>query len=80
MDFVKMLWPTPFNIKEKDLTSFVVQLIVFAIVIIVASVLMWVLAFLPIIKVVVWLLGGLLDVYAVVGVILCILKFLGIVK
>jgi hypothetical protein len=77
---LKKIWPTPYKIKKGDLISFLVQLIIFAVVIIVASFLIKILAALPIIGILAWVLGGVLDVYSVVGVVLCILKFLGIVK
>ena len=32
MDMLKKFWPTPFKVKEKDVNSFVVQLIIFVVV------------------------------------------------
>jgi hypothetical protein len=80
MDFLKTLWPTPFKIKPKDVTSFIVQLIIFALIIIVASILIGVLRAIPIVGWVFGIVGGLIDLYSLIGVILCICKFLDVLK
>lgn len=80
MDLIKKLWPTPFKIKEKDLVSFLVQLIIFVVVCAVVGWVIGILAHLPIVGIVCWVVGGLLEIYGLVGIILCILKFLGAVK
>ena len=80
MDFLKTLWPTPFKIKPKDVGSFIVQLIVFALIIIVASVLIGFLAQFKVIGWIFGIIGSLIDLYSLVGVILCICKFLDVLK
>lgn len=80
MDFLKKLWPTPFKIKPKDVTSFIVQLVIFALIVIVASVLIGILAHIPILGWVFGIVGGLIDLYSLIGVILCICKFLDVLK
>lgn len=80
MDFLKSIWPTPFKIKEKDVASFIIQLIIFALVCVVVSILIGVLSFLPIIGWIIGIVGGLIDLYALVGVVLCILVFVGVLK
>ena len=80
MDFVKKYWPTPFKIKRGDLTSFVIQLIVFLVVCCVVGFLIGILAKLPIIGIIFTIFGTLVEIYSIVGVVLCILKFLGKVK
>lgn len=80
MDLIKKVWPTPFKIKEKDLVSFIVQLIIFVVVCAVVGFLIGILAALPIIGLIFSLIGGLVELYGFIGIILCILKFLGIVK
>ena len=80
MDFLKSLWPTPFKIKEKDVTSFIVQLIIFIVVCALVGVLIGILSAIPIIGVIFWIVGSLMELYSIVGIVLCILKFLGIVK
>ena len=80
MDFVKTVWPTPFKVKEKDIGSLVIQLIIFLVVCAVVGVLLTVLSAFPIIGVVFWIVGSLMEVYSIVGIVLCVLKFLGAVK
>ncbi len=80
MDFLKTLWPTPFKIKSKDVGSLVVQLVIFLLVCIVASVLIGILAHLPIIGWIIGIVGGLVDLYCLVGIVLGILKFADVLK
>jgi len=80
MDFLKKFWPTPFKIKDKDVASFVIQLILFIVVCAVVGFLIGILASLPIIGIIFSLIGGLVELYGFIGIILCILKFLGMVK
>lgn len=80
MDFLKKFWPTPFKIKEKDLVSFLVQLIIFIVIVAVVGWLIGVLAALPIFGIIFSILGSLIGLYNIVGIVLCVLKFLGIVK
>ncbi len=75
---LQKLWPTPFKIKKGSLGSFLFQLIVFLIVVAVFSVLMGVLSGVPIVGIIFKIVGALMDAYAVVGIVLCILCFLGI--
>ena len=80
MDFLKSLWPTPFKIERKNLTSFLVQLIIFIVVCAVVGVLIGILSAIPILGIIFWIVGGLLEVYSVVGIVLCILVFLDVIK
>ncbi len=80
MDFLRKLWPTPFNIKEKDVVSFVIQLIIFIVVCAVVGWLIGLLAKIAIIGVIFSIVGGLIELYGFIGIILCILKFIGAVK
>lgn len=80
MDLLKKFWPTPFKIKEKDLASFLIQLIIFIVIVAVVGFLIGLLANLPIIGVIFSTVGSLIGVYNIVGIVLCVLKFLGIVK
>lgn len=77
MDILRKYWPTPFKIKKGDLASFIIQLVIFVIVCAVASVLIGVLGAIPIVNIVAWVLGLLLDIYSITGIVLCVLKFIG---
>ena len=80
MEFLKTLWPTPFKVKSKDIGSLLVQLIIFVLVCVVASVLIAILSHLPIIGWIIGIVGGLIDLYCVVGVVLAVLKFCDVLK
>lgn len=80
MDYMKKFWPTPFTIKEKDITSFVIQLLMFVVICAVIGVLIGVLAKIAIIGIIFSIVGGLMELYGLIGIILCVLKFLGLVK
>ena len=79
MDFLKTLWPTPFKIKKGDLASFLIQLIIFLVMTAVAGVVIGFLSSIAVIGVIFSILGSLMGVYSLVGVVLCILVFVGVV-
>lgn len=80
MDFLKKFWPTPFKIREKDVASFVIQLIIFVVVCAVVGWLIGLLANIPIIGIIFSIVGAVVELYGLIGIILCILKFIGAVK
>lgn len=80
MDMLKKYWPTPFKIKEKDIKSFVIQLLIFVVICAVIGWLISVLAGIPIIGIIFSIIGALFELYGLVGIVLCVLQFLGIVK
>lgn len=80
MDFLKTIWPTPFKIKPKDVVSFVIQLVIFVVLCALASILIGVLAGIPVVGIIVGIVGAVLDLYGLIGIILCVLVFLDIVK
>lgn len=80
MDMLRKIWPTPFNIAEKNVVSFVVQLIIF---VVICAVVGWLISFLagiPVLGLIFKIVGSLIEVYGLVGIVLCVLKFLGLVK
>ena len=80
MDYLKLLWPTPFKIKEKDLVSFLVQLIIFILLTVLIGVAIWLLSAIPIVNIVASIAGSLMGLYTIVGIVLCVLKFLDVLK
>ncbi len=80
MDFLKKFWPTPFKIEEKNVKSFIIQLVVFAVACTVVGWLIGLLVKIAIIGIIFSLIGSLVEIYCLAGVALCILKFIGIVK
>lgn len=80
MDLLKRFWPAPFKIEEKNVASFVIRLVIFAVVCTVVGWLIGLLAKIYIIGVIFSLIGSLMEIYCLVGVALCILKFIGVIK
>lgn len=78
VDFLKTLWPTPFKIEKGNVSGFIVQLIIFIVICAVIGALIGLLAALPIIGIIFSILGGLMELYGLVGVVLCILQFAGV--
>lgn len=79
MQFLRSLWPTPFKIKKGDVVSLIVQLVIFLVVCAVVGWLIGLLSAIPILGIIFTLLGSLMEIYSLVGIVLCVLKFLGIV-
>ena len=77
MDLLRKIWPTPFKIEKGNVVSFLIQLIIFLVVVAVVGWLIGILAALPIIGLVFGLVGSLIGIYNIVGIVLCVLKFLG---
>lgn len=80
MDFLKKFWPTPFKIEKGNVGSLIVQLIIFIVICAVVGWLIGILAALPIIGIVFSLVGSLMEIYGLVGIVLSVLKFIGIVE
>ena len=78
MEFLQKFWPTPFKIEKKNVTSFIVQLLVFVLICLVFGFLIGLLSQIPYVGFVFGLLGFLVEAYSLVGVVLCILKFIGV--
>ncbi len=80
MDIIKKIWPTPFNVKEKSVGSLLIQIIIFIIVVAIAGVVIGFLSGLPNVGFIFSIIGSLLGLYSTIGIVLAILKFLGIVR
>lgn len=77
---LKKIWPTPYKIDKGNLVSFLVQLIIFVVLTTVVGWLIGVLAKVPVAGIIFGLIGALMEVYTVVGIVLCILRFVGALK
>ncbi|MBE6807122.1 MAG: hypothetical protein E7527_03800 [Ruminococcaceae bacterium] len=80
MDLIKMLWPFACKVKEKDVNSLVVHLVVLLVVCFLIGIGLFLLAFIPFIGILTALLGGLVGLYSFVDIVLSILCFLGMLK
>ncbi|MBO5279861.1 MAG: hypothetical protein J6B55_01435 [Clostridia bacterium] len=81
MDLLRKIWPTPFKIEKGNIVSFLIQLIIFLVITAIAGAVVGVLASIKIIgfDFIFGTIGSLMGIYGFVGIVLCILKFLGIV-
>ena len=79
MDLLRKIWPTPFKIEKGNIVSFLIQLIIFLVITAVVGWLIAILAKIAIVGIIFGLIGSLMGIYGPVGIVLCILKFLGIV-
>ena len=75
MDFLKKVWPTPFKIEKRNLSSFLVHLILLIVVCAVIGILIGVLARIPVVGILFGLVGSLVELYSIVGVVLCFLVY-----
>ena len=75
MDFLKKVWPTPFKIEKGNLSSFLVRLILLVVVCAVIGILIGVLAKIPVVGILFGLVGSLVELYSIVGVVLCFLVY-----
>ena len=75
MELLKKIWSTPFKVKSKDIVSLIVQLVIFLVICVVIGWVIGLLAKIPVLGVIFGLVGGLMEIYGLVGIVLCILKF-----
>lgn len=80
MGLLKAIWPIPFKVKKLNIISLVFRLVLFLVVTAIIGVLMGILAGFPVIGTVFSVIGSLMGIYNIVGIVLCILKFLGTIK
>ncbi len=78
MDLLKQIFPHAF--KSKDQNEFVFALIMYAVIAIVGGLVIGLLVQIPIAGIIFGLLGGIVDLYAIIGLVLSILVFLKIVQ
>ena len=89
MDLLKKIWAFSFAVKKKDVTSVVVNIILWVVGIVIASVVLglagWIGSLLPGVLegLVGWALraiGSLVDLYCVAGIVLSVLNFCDVLK
>lgn len=74
MDILKQIFPHAFQAKDKN--AFITTLIVYLLIFVVCSVLIWVLSKIPVVNILCGVLGTALDLYAIGGVVLSVLVYL----
>ena len=79
MDLLKKIWPTPFKVEKGNIVSLIIQLVIFLVICAVGGFVIGLLSGMPIVGWLFSLLGSLVDLYGFVGIVLAILKFVGVV-
>ncbi len=77
---LKKYWPTAYKVEKGDVNSLILQIVILAVVCIVAGALIGILAKIPVLGVLIGIVGSLVDLYGLVGILLCVLKYLGKVE
>ena len=88
MDILKKFFPVAFGVKEKDSSTLIKSLVVHIIAFVIASVAIWAVGFItgwiPVVGTVVgWvlrLLGFIVDAYALIGIVVSVLNYCGVLK
>ena len=79
MDLLKKIFPISFK-YVKDVTSLIVGIILYLIVGAVGGLVIWLASFIPFVGWLVGALGGILDLYVVIGIVVQVLVFLKVIK
>ncbi len=80
MDILKKLFPHAFKCNKSDLTKFIVTLVIYFVISIVAGVAIGILAKVPVVNIFCGLLGTLVELYTLGGIVLSILCYLEVLK
>lgn len=78
MDMVKKFFPNAF--KAKELSSFIVALVIYVLIDVVCGFVIGLLAKIPVLGIIFSLLGSIVGLYALVGIVLSILVFVKVLK
>ena len=78
MNFLKKYWP--YSFESKTISNLITRVLIYALVAIVASVLMGILSKVSVLNVILFIIAPLIDIYVVVGVVLLLLSFFEIIK
>lgn len=78
MDKVKKFFP--FSVKGTDIKSLVISIIIYIVIGFVGGLIIGLLGAIPLIGLLFRIVGWLLDIYCLVGIVLAVLHFLGVVK
>lgn len=88
MDLIKKIWFYSFKVEKKNVSSLVVNLIVWVVAAFVAGIVLWLATALTgwipvvgwLIGVIVGIAGGVVELYSMIGIVLSILVFLDVLK
>ena len=80
MDVLNKFFPFSFKFKAKETEPFIISLIIYIVACAIGGVLIGLLASLPVVGFVFAAVGGLIDLYGLIGIVLAILVYLDVIK
>lgn len=80
MDYLKKFWPTAFKTQKKDVASLIIQILIFLVIGFVGGFAIGLLAKIPVVNIFTGIIGSLLGIYGIVGIVLCVLIYLDVLK
>ena len=88
MDMLKKIWFYSFKVEKKNISSLVVNIIVWVVAAFIAGIVLWLASALTgwiplvggLIGIIVGILGGAVELYSLIGIVLSILVFADILK
>ena len=84
MDFLRKIYPSPFKLEKGNVKPFVIQLVIYVVIGIVMAVISGVIKALvggiEVVGVVLWAITTVVDIYCTGGIVVSILKFVGVIK
>lgn len=78
MEKIKQLFPLSF--RGAELKDMIVSILLYIAVAAVAGILLFVIAFIPIVNIVGGIVGAIVDIYIIAGIVLAVLNFLNVLK
>lgn len=78
MDILKKFFPLSFKVEE--IKSFIISLVIYAVIDVVCGFVIGLLAKIPLIGIIFSLIGSIVGIYALVGIVLSILVFVKVIK
>ncbi len=76
MDLLKKLFPI--TAKGKDLTSLIIAIVIYVVIGVIGGVILGFFGGIPVVKILAWIIGTLLEIYTLGGIIISVLDFLEI--
>ena len=79
MELVKKYFPFSFMEKE-DASNLALALLIYLVAALAVSIVMWALGWIPFIKFIIWIAGGIAELYVVAGIAFAFLDFFKVLK
>ena len=88
MEILKKFWPYSFKVEKKNVSSLVVNLIVWVVGAFIAGIILWLATALTgwipvigaLIGIIVGIIGSVIELYSLIGIVLAILVFVDVLK